>query len=470
MTETFDLIVLGGGRAANLAIAAAKKGWKVALVERDRLGGTCPNRGCVPSKLLLGFADAARHAREADRHFISSEYRGADLRKIFASVNEYIGGVDGRYQSRVEDAGVTLIRGEARFTGHKLIEAAGRMLTAEKIVIATGSRPTPPPYSDLGVWTSDDLFPLQGDPPASLLVVGGGVIACEMATFFAAVGVDTTLCVRMDRLLGREDSDIERVFREEFGKSVRTVFHADLKDLSRSANGFTSTFGMPDGEVKFSTDQILFAIARKPNSESLDLMETGIATDRKGFIPVDEHLETTVPGIYASGDVNGRFMLQHAAACEVQFLRDKFLKNSTGIIDETPIGHGIFAHPEIAAVGKTEDELKDSGVPYVAVFEDWLASARVMAMRIDYPRVKLLVSPDDYSILGCHLVGPESTTLLHQVITVMKLKNDVRELADTIFIHPALNECLLAAAVKAIQEIERYRSHQVPEIGRICEV
>jgi mycothione reductase len=458
MIENYDLIVLGGGRAANLAIAAAKEGWKVALVERDRLGGTCPNRGCVPSKLLIGFADAARHAREAGRHFIDSEYRGADLRKIFASVNEFIGGVDGRYQSRVDGAGVTLIRGEGRFTGQKVLEAAGRTLTSEKIVIATGSRPSPPPYADLGVWTSDDLFPLEGDPPARLLVIGGGVIACEMAAFFAAVGVDTTLCVRKDRLLEKEDADIERVFQQEFGKSVTTRFHANLKDLSRSANGISATFATPDGDITLSADQVLFAIGRKPNSESLDLMATGITADDKGFIPVNEHLESSVPGIYATGDINGRFMLQHAAAYEVQFLREKFLKNRPGTIDEAPIGHGIFSHPEVAAVGQTEEELKDSGVPYVAVFEDWLASARVMAMRIDYPRIKLLVSPDDYSILGCHLVGPESSTLLHQVITVMKLKNDVRELADTIYVHPALNECILAAAVKAIQEVECYRS------------
>jgi mycothione reductase len=458
MTETYDLIVLGGGRAANLAIAAAKKGWRVALVERDRLGGTCPNRGCVPSKLLIGFADAARHVREAERHFVDADFNSIDLRKVFASVNEYIGGVDGRYGDRVQDAGVTLIRGEGRFTGHKQVEAAGHTLAAEKIVIATGSRPSPPPYADLGVWTSDDLFPMEGDPPASLLVIGGGVIACEMAAFFAAVGVETTLCARKDRLLGKEDADIERVFQQEFGKSVRTCFHADLKDLSRTASGITATFATPDGDVTFSAAQVLFAIGRKPNSESLDLMETGIVTDDKGFIPVNDHLETTVRGIYATGDINGRFMLQHAAACEVQFLREKFLKGGSGKINETPIGYGIFSHPEVASVGKTEDELKDSGVPYVAVFEDWLASARVMALRIDYPRIKLLVSPDDHSILGCHLVGPESSTLLHQVITVMKLKNDVRELADTIYIHPALNECLLAAAVKAIQEVERHRS------------
>ncbi|MES2922873.1 MAG: dihydrolipoyl dehydrogenase [Verrucomicrobiota bacterium] len=457
MTETFDLIVLGGGRAANLAIAAGKQGWKVALIERDRLGGTCPNCGCVPSKLLIGFADAARHAREAGRHFIDAEYKGADLRKIFDSVNEYVSGVDGRYQGRIEGADVTLIRGEGRFIGHKQIEAGGRTLTADKIVIATGSRPTPPPFANLPIWTSDNLFPLKDNPPRSMLVIGGGVIATEMAAFFAGVGVETSLFARKDRLLAKEDSEIEAIFQKEFGKHVHTHFNSKIRHLTHADDEFTATFETADGEKTFKAERVLFAIGRIPNSDMLELEKSGFTTDRKGFIPVNEHLETTVPGIYATGDINGRYMLQHAAAFEVQFLREKFLKGETAPIEESPVGHAVFSHPEVAAVGRTEDELKESGIPYVAVVEDWLASARAMALRIEYPRVKLLVSPDDYSILGCHLVGPESSTLLHQVITVMKLKNDVRELAETIYIHPALNECLLAASVHAVEKVDEFR-------------
>ena len=146
MTEQFDLIILGGGRASTLAIAAAQAGKKVALIERDKLGGACPNRGCVPSKLLIGFAESARHARHADRHFSDVTYHSTDAQAVFDSVNDWVSGVDGRYEGRVEAAGVTLIRGEGRFIGHKTIEAAGRRLTAEEIVVATGSYPTPPPY------------------------------------------------------------------------------------------------------------------------------------------------------------------------------------------------------------------------------------------------------------------------------------------------------------------------------------
>ncbi len=453
--ETFDLIVVGGGRASVLAAAAAQAGLKTALIEERTLGGTCPNRGCVPSKLLIGFAEAARHARESGRHFIDTEIQNIDTKRIFDSVDDYIGGVDGRYETRMLDAGVELIRGEASFTGEKTLSVNDRSLTAERIVLATGSHPTDPPFKELPVWTSDSLFPLDGDPPKSILVVGGGFIGCEMASFFAGVGIETHLFARGDRLLGREDSDIESVFQTEFSKSVSTHCHANLTDLVYEEGRFIATFTIHGESVTFEAERILFAIGRKPNTERLNLERTGLETNSRGFITVDDHLQTQVPGIYAAGDVNGRYMLQHAATYEVRYLRSQFLKGNTEPIDECLIAHAVFSHPEVASVGLTEEEVKASGTPYVSVFEDWLASARAMAMRVDYPRIKLLVSVEDYSILGCHLVGPESCTLIHQVLAVMHLKNDVRELADMIYIHPGLNECILAAAVKAVAEVKK---------------
>lgn len=456
MLETYDLIVIGGGRAANLAIPAAKAGMKTLLIERDLLGGACPNRGCVPSKLLIGFAEAARHVRDASRHFIEADFLSIDAQRIFDSVNGYVSQVDGRYQGRVDDAGVELVRGEGRFTGIKTIAASGREFTADRMVVATGSRPAPPPFSHLPVWTSDSLFPLAGDVPKSLLVIGGGFIGCEMAAFFSAIGTETQLFTRGDKLLGRKDHDIERVFRIEFEKHVPTHCHSTLKDLSWDRAAFTATFEINGAIKSFTAERVLFAIGRLPNTDMLDLGKTGLTVNQRGFLPVNEHLETSVPGIFATGDVNGRYMLQHAAAFEVHYLRQKFLKGLTDPIDERLIAHAVFSHPEVASVGLTEEQLKATGTPYVAVFEDWLASARADAMRIDYPRIKLLVSPADHSILGCHLVGPEASTLLHQVMMLMRLKNDVRELANMIYIHPALNECLLAAAVKAVGEVKKH--------------
>ncbi len=453
MSEHYDLIILGGGRASTLAIAAAKAGKKVALIERDRLGGACPNRGCVPSKLLIGFAEAARHVRHADRHFIDADFRGVDVERVFGSVNDWVDGVDSRYEGRVEKSGVILIRGEGRFVGPKKIEVAGRTLEGEDIVIATGSRPSPPPYADLPVWTSDDLFPLKGTPPKSLLVIGSGFIGTEMAAFFAGIGVETRIFARGQKLLGRADGDIEAVFAKEFSREVKTHMGASLVNLSHDGQGFTATFKVGDGEEVYQAERVLFAIGRKANSECLDLEKTGLVANPRGFVPVNDSLETSVPGIYAVGDINGRYMLQHAASYEVQYLREKLLKGGEGPIDERHIAHAVFTHPEVASVGHTEEELVAKEIPYVSVVSDWLASARAMSTRVDYPRTKLLVSPDDYSILGCHLIGPEASTVLHQVLMLMHLKNDVRELLEVIYIHPALNELFLPAAVEAVGKV-----------------
>ena len=458
MTEQFDLIVLGGGRASALAIAAAQAGQKVALIERDKLGGACPNRGCVPSKLLIGFAEATRQVRHADRHFTKATYHGTDAQAVFDSVNEWISGVDSRYEGRVEASGATLIRGEGRFVGPKTIEANGRTLTAEKIVVATGSYPTPPPYADLPVWTSDNLFPLNDPAPKSLIVIGSGFIGTEMSAFFAGIGIETKLFARGDKLLGRADSDIETTFATEFSKEVDTHLKATLTDLTYDGTLFTATFDIDGTPKTFTAERILFAIGRRPNTPNLDLENTGLSTNERGFLSVDEHLQTSVPGIYAAGDVNGRYMLQHAASYEVQYLREKLVKGDTKPLDERTIAHAIFSHPEVASVGHTEDALKAAGTDYVAIHQDWLASARAMSTRLEYPRIKLLVSPVDYSILGCHLIGPESSTLMHQVLMLLHLKNDVRELVNMIYIHPGLNELFLSAAVAALGAIRKHKA------------
>jgi dihydrolipoamide dehydrogenase len=457
MAEKFDLVVVGGGRAANLAIAAGKKGLKTALIERDKLGGTCPNRGCVPSKLLIGFAEAARQVKDANRHFVKADFKDVDLSKIFASVNEYVSAVDARYASRLPDK-VKLFRGEGAFVGHKRVQVDGRILEADNIVIATGSRPRPAPFPDLPVWTSDDLFPLQDALPSSLLVIGSGFIGCEMASFFSAVGVKTTILARGPRLLSREDEEIEDVFQTEFSRGVNTILHAQLTDLYHDGSAFVATIDAGGESKMLNVDKVLFATGRVPNTEYLNLEASGLSTDDRGFIAVNDELETPVSGIFAAGDVNGRYMLQHAASFETHYLQRKLLKGIPGPINEGHIAHAVYAYPEVASVGWTEQVLKDSGRPYIAVYEDWLNSARAMSKRITYPRIKLLVSPDDYRILGCHLVGPESDTLIHQVLAVMRLKNDVRELTEMVYIHPAMNECILAAAVKAVGKVRAYHA------------
>lgn len=457
--HTYDLIVLGGGRASALAIAGAKAGKKVALIESDQLGGVCPNRGCVPSKLLIGFSEAARRVRRADRHFIDAEFRGIDTPRVFERVNEWIAGIDPLYEARLLDAGVHLLRGIGKFTAHKKIEVAGTAVNAETIVVATGSRPTNSPFATLPVWTSDDLFPLKDPVPKSIIIIGGGFIGCELGAFFSGIGVETRLFARGGRLLSKADAEIEAIFQPEFGNDVHVHLNSLLNHLDYDGSEFAATFIVHEGrEETYRAERVLFAVGRVPNTEKLALEMTGLFANKHGFLAVDNYLETSVPGIYAAGDVNGRFMLQHAASYEVHYLNQRLIKGvESGPIDERLVAHAIYSHPEVASIGFTEEQLIQAGTPYIPVVNDWLASARAMAARLDYPRTKLLVSPIDYSILGCHLIGPEASTLLHQVLAVMRLKNDVRELAEMIYVHPALNECLMAAAVRASSLVRKAR-------------
>ncbi|MBK1834414.1 dihydrolipoyl dehydrogenase family protein [Roseibacillus ishigakijimensis] len=448
--KKYDLIVLGGGRASGLAIAAAQEGKSVALIEKDRLGGTCPNTGCVPSKLLIGYAEAARRVKEADRHFITAKIEKIDRERIFQEVNEWVRGVDPRYEGRLD--GVDLYRGHGRFVANKVIEVNGEELEGETIVVATGTRPRTAPYP--GAWTNENIFPLEGKVPDSLTVVGGGFIACELANFFSAVGVETRLLVRGDDLLPIEDHEIGAVFKEEFVKNVPTDFGVSVTGMAEVEEGYEVTIAAADGSTStHRSERVLFAIGRTPNTDDLGLDKTDLEMDRRGYFVVNDKLQTNVPGVYAAGDVAGRYQLQHVASYDVHYLRQRLLKGLDEEIDYGMVPHGVFTDPEVAAVGQTEAQLKEAGTPYVSVFRDWKSSARAMASRLDYPRVKLLVSPADYSILGCHLVGPDSSTVLHEVLPFLRLKNDVREMAEMMHVHPALPELLLDAAVQAVKEV-----------------
>ena len=451
--KSYDIIIIGGGRASNLAIEAGKNGARVALIERDALGGTCPNRGCVPSKLLIGYADVAHTIREAKRFFIDAENKSVDIKRVFANTNDWISKVDSRYETRMPET-VDLYRGHCTFADNYTVLVNGKALTSEKIVIATGSRPTPPGYKNLPIWSSDDLFPLV-NPPASITIIGGGYIACELGSFFHELGVETSLVVRGNRLLKLEDEDIVSIFNKEFPERVPTLFNTSIDSISHDGKVFN--LGLKDKELNVTqrtSEAILFATGRIPNTDELGLDKTDLKTNKRGFLEVNEHLETSVPGIFAAGDVAGNYMFQHSASFEVQYLTHKLLEHRSDPITYGFMPHAVYSEPEVAGVGSTEQQLREKNVDYIKVVEPWSASARALAMKVSYPRIKMLTSPQG-RILGCHLIGPQASVLIHEVLPVMRIKNDVRILAETVHIHPALSEVILDAARKCVDLLEK---------------
>ena len=235
--KQYDLIIIGAGRSSNLAQNVAKQGKKVALIEKSSLGGTCANRGCVPSKLLIGYAEVSRAIQEAQKHYIDATINQIDIEKIFEKTNEYISKVDENYEKKFNE-NVTVFRGIGKFVDNKTIEVNNQRLTAKYIIIATGSRPVDPPHEK--AWSSDDIFPIK-KIPKSIAIVGSGFIAVELSNYFASVGIKTKLIVRSEHLLGNEDKEIQNIFKKEFTKNVDVIFNSTVESLDYDENKQTFT-------------------------------------------------------------------------------------------------------------------------------------------------------------------------------------------------------------------------------------
>ncbi len=455
--KEFDLIIIGGGRASNLAIAAGKAGKKVALIEKSTLGGTCPNRGCVPSKLLIGYAHVARAIKDSNRHFIDAQINSINIEKIFEETNNYVSKIDSRYENRFNE-NLTIYRGEGSFISNNIIRVNDEKLSAPKIVIATGTKPIKAPHGK--AWTSDDIFPLKGKVPKSITIVGSGFIACELANFFDAVGIKTKLLVRSQSILKNEDHDISTIFKEEFSKNIDINFDTTIETIKYDNNTFDLILKKSGTEelIKHTSEALLYATGRESNADTLNLQNTSIELDERGFIKRDEFFQTTAKGVYVVGDASGEHMLQHAAAYEVNHLGKILLEDVKEPLNFKYMPHAVFTEPEIASVGITEVIAKEQNIEYIISSTNWLASAKAMSTRLEYPVTKFIVNPKSYEILGCHMIGPESSTMMHQVLSIMHIDNDIRHLKEMLYIHPALSEALLPAAVNSVKEIERYNN------------
>ncbi len=441
--KTFDVIVLGAGNSFDVIRDAGAAGLQVAVVEKGPLGGTCPNRGCIPSKLVLAHADVADAIRGAGRFHIDARIDDIDADAILKDTRDYINAFDAQIESGLSEF-VTLFRGHGRFTGNHTIAVNGDEITAPRIVIGTGTRPR---RIDLGVpyWTSDEVFQIER-APQSIAIIGGGFIAVELAHFFHGVGIETHMLVRNDTLLPVEEEDTRRIFQDAFTGRVDVLFDTEIKSAEHDGAAYRLTFGNGD---TLETEALLLAIGRVPNSDDIGLEHTDIAVTERGFVPTDDNLQTSVEGVYAVGDVNGRHAFTHAASFEAKYVARRIL----GQIDEpidygTAMPHAVFTEPELAGIGKTERELAAAGVEYVTGSTPYSSSTKGRAIKEEHGLVKLLLDLEG-KILGAHIVGANASILLHEIIPVMKWRNHITSLTDMIHVHPSLSEIVASAAGRA---------------------
>ena len=444
-----EVLVIGGGTGNNVAAAAADAGLDTALIEPGPLGGTCLNRGCNPSKMLIQAATAANHVREADQFFLDASLEDIDYAAIIDDMDDTLSPLaEGMEENYREKEQLTIYKHTATFVDERTVQVDGERLSAEKVVVAAGSRPLVPPIEGLDTveyMTSTDAL-YRRDQPDSLVILGGGYIAVELGYFFESLGTDVTIIEMMDTLVPREDPDVAAAFTEiaEERHEVYTGHRATA--VEGTSDGVTVQAETESGdEIAVSGEDLLVALGRRPNTDTLDVEAGGIETDDNGFIVTDDHLATNVNGVWAQGDIADNAMFKHSGDYETQVTIENVVHDGTATADLSAMPHAIFTEPQMSGVGKTEAQLQDADREYVVGRAALPETPMGRAKKLDAGFVKVLAAPDG-EILGCHLLGYEASTMIHEVVVAMRAGSGyVSDITDTIHAHPTLNKAVEAA-------------------------
>jgi mercury(II) reductase len=450
--EPCNLIVIGGGMAGlPIANKAAYKGLRTVLVEKETLGGTCLNRGCIPTKTMIHSARIAHLVRRAGDFGVRTTEPDVDLGAIVDRKNEVVEGIrNGSYRQVRNNENLELIEGEARFEPDGGVRVGDRVLRAPKVIINVGARPAIPDITGLDrtpYLTSREALDIR-DLPESLIVVGGGFVGIELAQMFARFGARVTVLQRNERILPREEPEIGDALREslqEEGLVVRT--EADVQEVEPLDDGVRVRFRTAHDMEEINGDRLLVTVGRTPNTDPLGLSGPGVDVDDQGFIQVDSRFRTTAEGIYAIGDVTGRPMFTHSARDDADLLYRILIKDDADAsTDGRVVPHAVFTDPEVASVGLTEAEARQKGYEVAVGRQDFSGVARAMAMGEAQGFIKLVAEAGSKQLLGAHILGPSAGELIHELALGLVMEISVDDVARTLHVHPTLAEGVNAAA------------------------
>lgn len=450
--EQYDLIVIGGGMAGlPLSQKAALKGRKTALIEKELLGGTCLNRGCIPTKTMIHSAKIMHHVRRAAEFGIVVGEPKADLRAIVQRKDEVVKPIrEGAYRGAGKIKHLHLIEGDARFKGPRHLAVGDRLLESATIVINTGTEATIPPVDGLaGVdyLTNRSALDLT-ELPESLIIVGGGYVGVEFAQMYARFGSRITMLQRAERLVPNEEPDISAILIEVFRREgLEIVTGATVVGVKSSGDTIAVSARVGAEEKTFHGTRLLVAAGRTPNTASLNLEAVGVETDRAGFIKVDNRFQTSAKGVWAMGDVKGPPMFTHSARNDAEILYRALIKgDATTAVDHRLVPHAVFTDPAIGSVGLTEAEARRLGYTLKVGVQPFKAVAKARAIGETDGFIKIIADATTDKILGAHVIGPEGDNLIHELIVAMQVGATFQDVARTIHIHPTLAEGVNVAA------------------------
>jgi dihydrolipoamide dehydrogenase len=454
MSENFDVIVIGAGPGGYVcAIRAAQLGLKVACVEkRATLGGTCLNVGCIPSKALLQSSEEFEKAGHAlADHGVIVDGVKLDLAKMQARKGEVVGANVKGVEFLFRKNKVTWLKGTGRILGAGQVDVDGTVHTARHIVIATGSESTPlrgVEVDETRVVTSTGALELD-KVPGHLVVIGAGVIGLELGSVWRRLGAKVTVIEFLDRILPGMDADIVKQAQRILAKQgLDFRLGAKVTGAATSDAGVTLTVEPAKGgdAQTIEADIVLLAIGRRPHLDGLGLAEAGVALDERGRVRTDAHFATNVAGIHAIGDAIAGPMLAHKAEDEGVALAE-ILAGKAGHVNYDVIPGVVYTWPEIASVGKTEEELKAAGIAYNVGKFPFTANGRARAMGETDGLVKILADKATDRVLGCHILGPDAGTLIAELALAMEFGASSEDIARTCHAHPSLNEAVKEAAL-----------------------
>ncbi|MDQ6659542.1 MAG: mercuric reductase [Chloroflexota bacterium] len=449
----YDAIVIGAGQAGGpLSTALAKAGWKTAIIEREHVGGTCINEGCTPTKTMVASGRVAYLARRGADYGVQTGPVSVDMAKVRQRKRDIVESFRSGSQQQIESTkGVDLLLGEARFIGPKTLEVhlsngETRQLTADTIFINAGARPAQPSLSGVEhVSTLDSTSIMElGTVPEHLLIVGGGYIGLEFGQMFRRFGSRVTIIQRGANLLAREDVDVAeevaKIMRED---GIEVLLETKPVRVEQAADGTISlTVQTKEGERTLSGSHLLMAAGRVPNSDWLNLDAAGVQTDKRGFISVNERLETNIPGIYALGDVKGGPAFTHISYDDFRIIRTNLLEKGNASIHGRLVPYTVFIDPQLGRVGLSETDARKQGRNMKVAKMPMNEVARALEMDESRGFMKAIVDADTGQILGCAVLGIEGGEIMAVLQMAMMGKVPYTVLRDAVFAHPTLAESL----------------------------
>ena len=449
--EEFDVLVIGAGSGMIVASNAIANGLKTAVVESGPMGGTCVNRGCIPSKMLIYPADVVAMIHEATNVNVNATINSIGFERIMNRMRQFVT-EDSQHQAVSVEAtpNLTWFKDIGAFISDYTMKVGEHVVKADRIFIVSGARPGIPPIKgidDVNYLTSDTVLELK-NPPKSMIIIGGGYIAAECSHFFSSMGTEVTIVQRNPRLLPEEEPEVSDLLKEEMDKRMKIFTNYEAVEVEEKYGVKTvKARNRETGNLKkFSAEALLIAAGRVPNSDLLKPEKTGVELDERGYVKVNEYLETGKKNIWAFGDAIGKEMFKHVANYEAEIAWHNAIHDHKVEMNYSAAPHAVFAHPQVASVGLKEAEAKQKGYKILVGKAFYKDTALGAAMGEPNGFVKVIVEQASGKILGGHIIGPFASILIQEIINAMASGDKAfLSIIRAMHIHPAMPEVVQKA-------------------------